>query len=187
VVSTGGLFRAAIKARSTLGRIVEKYVQDGHLVPHPLTMSVVAEAVDAAGDASVVLDGFPRTIEQAVDLDRLRRVDVALELRVDIDTLVARLANRFICAGSGHVFADGGTRRCPIDGSVLGRRADDESGIVRQRLRTQHEALGRVITWYRDGHRLRTIHGALPVMDVTSQILDALSDDGSSPSRQRTT
>jgi adenylate kinase len=128
-IGTGDLLRAAVAARSSLGRAAERHMRSGGLVPDALIVELVRERLDdLATSAGVLFDGFPRTIAQAKALDaclaRLgRRVSHVIALDVGEEEIVARLSRG----------------RFETDGTRLAARADDRPEIVRERLRTYRE------------------------------------------------
>lgn len=182
-VSTGDLFRAALRDGSALGTEVRKYVEKGILVPDPLTMRVVEERFaqsDAAGGA--VLDGFPRTRPQAEALEVLlarqhARVAAALYIEVDTPELIERLAGRRVCtAPLQHVY-NLATRPprvagvCDVDGSVLEQRPDDRPETVSARLTRQLPPMFEVVDHYTETGVLHAVRGDRPMDEVTADLL----------------
>jgi adenylate kinase len=187
-VSTGDLFRAAVRDGSPIGLEARRYMERGHLVPDDITIRMLLTRLsidDAQG--GVILDGFPRNAAQAGALDealaeRGGRVDRALYIDVPEDELVRRLSGRWICAAAGHVYNEDTNRplvpgRCDIDGSELIQRADDRSDAIRTRLAVQLGALAQVVDHYRQTGALRTVDGLAPIEEVTDALLAALTDD----------
>jgi adenylate kinase len=184
-VATGDLFRAAFRAGTPLGQEAERYMSAGQLVPDDITIGMLRErleADDAVGGA--ILDGFPRTAEQAAALDdllaaRSSAVNAALLIDVPADDLVRRLSGRWICEAAGHVYHEvthppqvPGT--CDIDGSRLIQRADDEAATVRARLESQLGALSRVVDHYERAGQLRRVDGRESIQAVSEALLRAL-------------
>src|SRR3954451_16530592 len=145
VLASGNLLRAAVAARTPLGREADRFMSRGQLVPDATIVRVFLdrlEATDAVDGA--ILDGFPRTGIQAEALDDAlaeagRRVDLAGYIEVPLEELVVRMASRRICTANGHVYnlvsnppAVHGV--CDIDGSDLTQRADDAEVTVRARM-----------------------------------------------------
>jgi adenylate kinase len=144
-IATGDMFRVHLKNDTELGRTARSYMERGELVPDDVTIGMLGERIaqpDAAG--GFVLDGFPRTLDQSLELDRLlagrgARVSGVLDIQVPEDELVRRLAGRLVCRASGHPFhatdhppAVAGV--CDIDGSELYQRDDDREDVVRNRV-----------------------------------------------------
>lgn len=187
-ISTGDLFRAAVRDGSAVGLEARRYMERGQLVPDDITIQMLLarlETEDARGGA--VLDGFPRNRPQAEALDRAladraSRVDRALHIEVPIDELVRRLSGRWICAESGHVYNEHTNPPlepglCDLDGSRLIQRADDRADTIRARLDQQLESLGDVVDYYRSTGVLRVIDGLRPINEVTGRLLAGLADD----------
>ncbi len=187
-ISTGNLFRAAVRDGSAIGLEARRYMERGQLVPDDITIQMLLarlETQDALGGA--VLDGFPRNRPQAEALDRAladrgSRVDRALQIEVPIDELVRRLSGRWICAESGHVYNEHTNPPlepglCDLDGSPLLQRADDRAETIRARLDQQLKSLGDVVDYYRSTGVLRVIDGLHPIDEVTDNLLAGLADD----------
>lgn len=182
-VSTGDLFRAALRDGTSLGAEVRKYVEKGTLVPDPVTLRVVEERL-AQPDAAkgVVLDGFPRTRVQAEALDAMlvkdgSRVSAALYIEVDAGELVRRLAGRRVCSGPGqHVFhLDSKPPRvegvCDIDGTPLVQRNDDKPETIRARLARQLPPMYEVVDHYQGTGVLHAVRGDRPMDEIAVELL----------------
>ncbi len=184
-VATGDLFRAAVSEGSAIGREARRYMERGQLVPDDITIRMLLDRL-SQGDAArgAILDGFPRTEAQAEALDaalaeRGSRVDVALLIDVPADILVSRMAGRWICSASGHVYhAIANPPKvagiCDLDGSPLIQREDDREETIRARLTQQLGALNEVVDHYRRQGTLRTVDGTRPIDEVTVELLAAL-------------
>jgi adenylate kinase len=191
-VATGDLFRAHVAAGTELGRLAQRYMERGQLVPDDVTLDMLLTRLaepDAA--AGAVLDGFPRTRAQAEALDRAlaergQGVEAALLIDVPEDVLVARLADRRICAASGHVYSQTAKPpriegRCDIDGSPLIQRADDRPETVRARLAQQLGPLREVVDHYARAGILRRIDGTRSIEAVGRALRAALDAPAGSP------
>ncbi len=182
-VSTGDLFRAALRDGSPLASEVRRYVEKGTLVPDPVTMRVV-EARFAMPDArkGAVLDGFPRTRPQAEALDKLlasngTRLAAALYIQVDTPELIQRLAGRRVCTGvQQHVF-NLSTHPprvpgvCDHDGSPLEQRPDDRPETIAARLARQLPPMYDVVDHYTETGVLHAIRGDRSMAEVTADLL----------------
>lgn len=186
-VSTGELFRTALRDGTALGEHVRPYLETGRLVPDDVTIEVIASRL-AEPDAArgVILDGFPRTRAQAEALDHLARrlgfrVTAALYVQVELDELVRRLSGRRVCTGGGnHIYhVDQRPSRaegiCDIDGSALEVRLDDRPDTIRQRLERQLPPMYDVIDHYTGTGVLRSIRGDRPVDEVTEELLRSIA------------
>jgi adenylate kinase len=186
-VSTGEIFREAVRQGSTLGEQVRGVLGKGLLVPDDVTVRMVdARLREDDATQGAILDGFPRTRAQADALDALLEEDAAsvtaaLYIEVGTDELVRRLSGRRICSSDDqHVYhiigwppASPGI--CDIDGAELVQRKDDEPATVRSRLDRQLPPMYEVIDHYADAGVLVAIRGEQPVETVTVEMLKAIS------------
>jgi adenylate kinase len=169
-VATGDLLRAALAAGGPVGRDAKRYMDAGELVPDELVIGLLKEAVRRDAPAGgFVLDGFPRTIEQAraleAALERLgQRPPRAILIDVPDEVLIARLGGRRICADQGHEYhlefrppARQGS--CDLDGSPLIRRADDEPATIQRRLAVYHRQTEPLTAHFEVRGRLLRIDG----------------------------
>ena len=160
-ISTGDLFRQAIKDETALGVEAKKYLDAGALVPDDITVGMLRvriEEDDCAG--GYILDGFPRTIEQADALTKLlseegQEIDRVININVDDETLIRRLTGRRVCKGCGKSFHidDYPSKKgdlCDVCGGILYTRDDDKEEIIRQRLRVYHEQTSPLIDYYKN-------------------------------------
>ena len=164
-LSTGDILRAAIKAGTPVGRQAQKIIAGGNLVPDDLVVGIVEERI-AQPDArkGFVLDGFPRTLPQALALDRMLRarglvLDAVLELRVDEAALLKRIETRV---------AEMRARGEPL-------REDDNADVLRTRLKTYRELTAPLIAHYRQQGILRTVNGMASIEKVAAAIEQALA------------
>ena len=161
-VATGDLFRAAVLARTDLGRRVKAFVDTGELVPDELAVAVVADRLnrDDARERGFVLDGFPRTVCQARDLTALlapARIDLALDLQVDPSIVLSRLLRRRVCADCGNI--ESVAERCHRCGGRLVRRTDDTEPVIRRRLALYESETRPLLSWFETEGTLRTVDG----------------------------
>lgn len=171
-VSTGDMFRQAVRDGTPLGLEVKRYLDQGGLVPDAVTVALVRERLERPDcRRGFLLDGFPRTVAQAEALDRMLAelgmpLDCVLELEVPEEELVRRLSGRRVCSGCGanyniysHPPAVEG--RCDRCGGALVQRSDDSEATVRQRLQVYRAQTSPLTDYYRrqgklvavDGHR----------------------------------
>lgn len=180
-ISTGEMLRTNVKDGTDLGRKAQEYMDAGDLVPDGLIVAMVADRLqqDDAQDG-FILDGFPRTIEQAEALERQlsdlgRRVTAALLIDVPDEEVIRRLAGRRVCVKSGHNYHvefdppkhDG---VCDQDGSRLIQRDDDQDDVIRNRLRVYHEKTSPLIEYYDEQGLMRRIDGTRPPAEVHDHI-----------------
>jgi adenylate kinase len=180
-ISTGDMLRSNVKDETDLGKQAKRYMDAGDLVPDDVIVAMVAERLqDEDAQDGFILDGFPRTIEQAEALEKQlselgRRVTAALLIDVADEELIRRLAGRRVCVKAGHnyhVEFDPPKREgvCDQDGSRLIQRDDDKPDVIRNRLRVYHEKTAPVIDYYDRRGVMRRIDGTRPPAEVHDHI-----------------
>ena len=185
-ISTGDIFRANVAGGTKLGVLAKKYMDAGDLVPDEVTVAMVRDRLgepDAAG--GFLLDGFPRNVAQAYELDSAlgdlgSSLDVVLELQVDNEEVVRRLSGRRTCRKCGHIWhveydptkAEGVCDRC---GGELYQRDDDQAETVRHRLDVYAEQTSPLIDFYGKRGQLVVVDAIGAVEDVTERAITALT------------
>jgi adenylate kinase len=169
-ISTGEMLRAAVAKGTQMGLEAQKYMESGALVPDEVVIGVVRERL-AEPDAAegFLLDGFPRTIPQAEQLDAMlaaagRAVTHVVLIEVPPEELVARIAGRRSCSQCGKLYnvtfdpprADGA---CDLDGASLLQRADDNEETVRNRIGVYEDQTAPLVGYYTDRGVLRSAFG----------------------------
>ena len=180
-ISTGDMLRANVKEGTELGQKAKQYMDAGELVPDELIVAMAAERlqeVDAAD--GFILDGFPRTLEQAKALDRQlaelgRRVTAAILIDVPDEEVIRRLSGRRVCVKAGHNYHiefDPPKREgvCDQDGSRLIQRDDDKPEVIKNRLRVYHEQTEPLIDYYDQQGLMRRIDGTRNPTEVHDHI-----------------
>jgi adenylate kinase len=185
-ISTGDIFRANVSGGTELGRTAKKFMDAGDLVPDEVTNAMVRDRL-AQPDAieGFLLDGFPRNVQQAGELDGIldaigSSLSVVLDLDVDPDEVVRRLSGRRTCKKCGHVWhleydppsAEGVCDKC---GGELYQRDDDRPETVRHRLEVYASQTAPLIEFYGDRGQLVAIDALGAVEDVTERAIAALS------------
>jgi adenylate kinase len=161
-ISTGEMFRAECKAGTDLGRQACAILKSGGLVGDQIVDQIVAARIQQPDCSSgFLLDGYPRTLEQATFLDGLLRklglpTPIAIHLDVPADVLVSRITARRQCGQCGRIYnmlsqPPKFREICDDDGQPLIRREDDTEPVILARLRAYHDATGPVIAFYRNG------------------------------------
>jgi adenylate kinase len=180
-ISTGDMLRGNVDEGTELGKQAEKYMKAGDLVPDELIVAMAAERLqeDDARDG-FILDGFPRTIEQADALDQQlselgRRVTAALLIDVPDEEVIRRLAGRRVCVKSGHnyhVEFDPPKHEgvCDQDGSRLIQRDDDQPDVIKNRLEIYHSKTKPLVEYYDEQGLMRRIDGTRDAADVNDHI-----------------
>lgn len=147
-ISTGDLFRAAIKNQTDLGKKAQTFMDKGELVPDSIVIGMVEEVL-AKGNSSFILDGFPRTVPQAEALDELLnklhlKVDKAIFLEVPYKVLMGRLTGRRVCKSCGtvyHIESKPTSKEgvCDVCGGQVVQRNDDKEEVIGNRLKAYEE------------------------------------------------
>lgn len=176
-VSTGDMFRAAISAGTELGRQVAETIDRGSLVADELTVDLIRERLAAADvRAGYLLDGFPRTVSQAVALERISSVRAAITLEVTAELAVRRISGRRVCLRDGEIFhlenhPPSAAGRCDRCGSRLIQRGDDRPAAVRRRLQVYVEQTAPLVAFYRARGLLLPVDGSMVPEQVRDHIL----------------
>ena len=186
-ISTGDMFRAAMKNGTELGLEAKSYIDKGALVPDEVTIGIVRERLaEPDCNQGFLLDGFPRTIEQAEALDQIladlgRKVEHVINIKVEQDELVKRLTGRRICkvCGSSYhlVFNPSKVEGvCDKDGGELYQRADDNLETVSNRLEVNIKQSQPLLDFYNKKQVLTDIDGQKDINDVFADV-DALLEN----------
>ena len=189
-LSTGDMLRAAVAADTEVGREAKAVMEAGELVSDGIVVSIIAERIaqpDCAG--GFILDGFPRTLAQAAELDEMLagkglKIDRVIEIRVDDAALIERISGRFSCVRCGAAYHD--TFNQPrVDGvcDVCGggeftRRKDDNAETVTTRLAAYSEQTAPLLPYYEARGTLRTVDGMADIDEVAKQLRAAAADTG---------
>jgi adenylate kinase len=184
-ISTGDLFRAALASDSALGRRVKGYLESGKLVPDEVTSAVVAERLDQDDCAAgCLLDGYPRTLQQADDLDRIlaerdRKLDLVLQFDVTEATAIERLSGRRLCrkCGAGYHVEYMPPKRegvCDACGGELYQRNDDQPHTIRDRISVYNAQTKPLVDAYEARGLLRHIDANVGPEAVTAAVRDVL-------------
>ena len=181
-ITTGELFRQAIRQETELGKQAKPYYDRGQLVPDRLTIAMLLERL-SQGDCArgCLLDGFPRTLEQATALDEAlaqkgKGIDKVLYIKVPQNELVSRLAGRWNCRQCGSVYQERfqpprQAGRCDQCSGELYQREDDRPETVRRRLEVYLEQTAPLIDYYRARGKLVEISGDKAVEEVAEDLL----------------
>jgi adenylate kinase len=185
-ISTGDIFRSNVSGGSDLGKLAKKYMDAGDLVPDEVTNAMVRDRL-AQDDAKAgfLLDGFPRNIAQAYELDSMlgdlgTTLDVVLDLEVDNEEVVRRLSGRRLCKKCGHVWhvefdPPKVEDVCDKCGGELYHRDDDYPETVRHRLDVYVSQTRPLIEFYDQRKQLVGMDAHGPVEDVTERAIESLA------------
>lgn len=181
-LSSGDMLRSAVQAQTPVGIKAKSFMDQGALVPDELVMEIVFEHLAGMkGDHGFILDGFPRTVEQAESLDhwldeRGSGIDRVIVIKVRDERLVERVAGRFTCANCGEGYHDSFKRPategvCDKCGSHdFKRRADDNAATVANRLKAYHGQTAPLIDYYEEQGKIASVDGEASISDVSRQI-----------------
>jgi adenylate kinase len=187
-LSTGDMLRAAVKAGTEVGRQADSIMKSGGLVSDEIVIRIISDRIQEPDCANgFLLDGFPRTLPQAVGLDKLleqqgKMLDVVVEMKVDDTALIERITGRFTCAKCGTGYHDTfkptkAKDTCDSCGShEFSRRADDNAETVKSRLMAYYRETAPLIGYYFAKGKLKSIDGMAQIDEVERQlntVLDA--------------
>ena len=162
-ISTGDLFRAAIKHETPLGKQVKEILASGELVPDSVTVEMVRERFQQRDtDIGFILDGFPRTIAQADALAQMKDIEHVVNFQLDRELIVKRLSGRRVCKSTGRIYhiIYNPPKVAGIDdetGEPLIQRDDDKEEAILNRLEVYNRQTAPLIAYYRDKGLLRDI------------------------------
>jgi adenylate kinase len=188
-LSTGEMLRSAVQAGTETGKQAKAIMEKGDLVPDEVVVRIISERIDQPDcKAGVILDGFPRNLQQADALDRMlaekgKKLDAVIELRVDDTKLVERIVGRFTCAKCGEGYHDRFKRPkvrgvCDVCKSTeFTRRPDDNAETVTRRLMVYYRETAPLTGYYYCKRSLKTVDGMAPIGEVLAaieQVLDGV-------------
>jgi adenylate kinase len=185
-LSTGDLLRDAAKAGTGLGRAAAEVMRRGALVDDATILALVKDELGRPRCArGAVFDGFPRTLAQAEDLERLltdlgERLRRVILIRVDEEEIVRRLSSRRICESCGRIHAEApagaaGEPRCEVCGGPLVQREDDRPETIRRRLEVYRDQTAPLLEWYRARGLLREVDGGGEVARIQERVLQEVA------------
>ncbi|WP_394935628.1 adenylate kinase [uncultured Ilumatobacter sp.] len=169
-ISTGDMLRAAVREETELGLMAKEVMDAGGLVGDEIMIGIVRERLDApdASQRGYILDGFPRTLDQAIELDRItdeqgRPIDVVLDLNVPREIVLERISARRVCRDCGTNYTASGNDPspwiCDVCGGDVLQREDDTPDSVNRRLDLYEEQTFPLVKHYSDQNRLVVING----------------------------
>jgi adenylate kinase len=181
-ISTGDLVREEIRNRTTLGKMIEKYSSSGTLVPDEIITEILKRRLAPQVSKGFILEGYPRTVSQAKELEKITKIDVVVNLNVPDSVIVRRLSARLQCKNCGAIYNEITMKpkvagKCDKCGGELFRRVDDQPEVIRERLKVYQEASEPVVGFYRSKNLLKDIRNedanANPE-EIVDQILKAI-------------
>lgn len=186
-ISTGDMFRQAIKNETPLGIKVKQIIAKGELVPDELTTKLVEERLSQKDcKKGFLLDGYPRNIKQAEDLNQILnnlniKLDVALNIDVADDIIIERIAGRRICKtcqASYHIKYNPPKKDgiCDFDGGQLYQRNDDKEDVIKNRLKVYYEQTYPLFEYYKKENILKNVNGNQSLDNVFNDIKSVLGE-----------
>lgn len=184
-ISTGDILRQNIRENTELGRTAKMYMDKGDLVPDSLINDMMAKRLSEADCAfGFLLDGFPRTVEQADKLGEVlgsRAIDSVIVIQVDSEELVARAVGRRVCpkcSASFHIKNKPSEKGeyCDECGDRLIQREDDVESTVRNRLEVYEQRTSVLVRYYEDKGIVHKVDGNASPVEVSTEIIKKLND-----------
>jgi len=184
-LSSGDILRQQRAEGTELGGKAQKYMDSGALVPDKIIVEMMADAIKNAPDAGFILDGFPRTINQAAELDKSldcsgQKIDAVLNLEIDDEVVVRRMTGRRSCPQCGAIYHVENLKPkvegiCDNDGTTLVQRSDDSAEVVANRLKTYHLQTEPVVDYYKkNSSTVYDIDANKDVDGVSASVLEKL-------------
>jgi len=181
-ISTGDILRDAVSKGTELGKKAKAIMDRGELVSDEIMNNLVKEKMQELD--SFILDGYPRTLDQAKFLDRAtkdlkKEIDAVVLIDVAEEEIVKRISNRRVCPNCGKVYnlitlKPKEDEKCDVCGTKLIQRDDDKEEVVRERYKVYKNTTESVIEYYRKNNKIITIDGAQNVEDVTKELFNIL-------------
>lgn len=184
-IATGNMFRSEVKNGSPLGKKVAEYLESGRLVPDEVVNEVLKSRLQRSDSVGgFILDGYPRTVEQAKALEHIAKIDAIINMDVPERVIVERLSNRRICRNCGAIYnakyspkpkVEGKCDKC---GGELYQREDDKADVIKNRLRVYENQTQPLIEHYEKKKTkfvtIRNTQVDAPIDVIFKQILDGL-------------
>lgn len=178
-ISTGDILRRNIKEGTPLGLKAKSYIDAGGLVPDEVVIGLVEDRLREADCANgYILDGFPRTIAQAEALDKVARIDLAINIDVPFETIIERLGGRrvCVCGETYHVSMLNGETNCRKCGKPLFIRDDDKPETVKKRLDTYEKQTAPLINYYGAQGKLVNVKAVNSIEENFAAVKKVLND-----------
>lgn len=183
-LSSGDILRRHRTEGTELGKKAQSHMDSGALVPDQIIVEMMADEIKKASKAGFVLDGFPRTVEQARELDKAmasngERIDIVLNLKMDDDIVSQRMTGRRSCPQCGAVYHIENLKPkvegiCDNDGTELIQRPDDSLEVVANRLRTYHLQTEPVVDYYKNSQTVYDIDASKTIDEATALVFEKL-------------
>jgi len=184
-IASGDLFRQALSKGTPLGLEAKSYMEKGQLVPNEITIKMVLERITAPDcSGGIILDGFPRNVDQAEALDKAlaeqkKAIDYTVYIKVSEEELLKRLTGRWICRGCQAPYHEISSPSkvkgiCDKCGGELYQRADDNTETIKKRLEVFFAETAPLVEYYAKARKLLEINGEGSMEDISGRIISAL-------------
>ena len=181
-ISTGDIIRTAMKKETPVGKEAKSYVEKGELVPDSVVRKLAEQAIADEGYDDFILDGYPRTLQQAQWLTEFATendapIDAVVSLHVPDEVIVDRLSKRRVHKETGDTYhLEMNPPPDDVDPDLIMQRPDDEPETIQNRLDVYHEQTAPLESYYRERDLYVVINGIGGIEEVHTRILDALDD-----------
>jgi len=183
-LSSGDILRQERAEGTELGKKAQSYMDSGALVPDEIIIEMMAKAIEKAPAAGFILDGFPRTVNQAAELDKAlaargQRIDAVLNLEIDNQVVTKRITGRRSCPKCGAVYHIENLKPktegiCDHDGTKLVQRPDDTEQVLANRLETYHRQTEPLVDYYKKNGTVYNFNADRKPDDVRASIFEKL-------------
>ena len=189
-ISTGDILRDEMKNQTPLGLEIKKYVESGALVPDDVITRIIDQRLthDKSLSKGYMLDGFPRTVAQAEDLDKItgrinQPIDYVLYMEAHLPVIIQRLTGRRICRQCGALYhivnkPPRNSGKCDLCGSEVFQRPDDNEETIRNRMKVYMESTEPIIDYYAKQGKLLKLNADESAEDVRKYLFEVLKKDG---------
>ncbi|MFX0172141.1 MAG: adenylate kinase [Candidatus Hodarchaeota archaeon] len=180
-ISTGDLLRAAVKNRTKLGLKAKEFMNTGKLVPDDIVLKLLKERITKNDcEKGFILDGYPRNINQAQQLEKITDIDLVINIEVDFKLLIERITGRRTCRQCGAIFhvkykAPKSEGVCDICSGTLFQRDDDTEETVKKRIETYNAKTKPLIDFYERKENLKTLKSDGTIEEMRQKVIELLS------------
>ena len=181
-LATGDLLREAVTNETALGKAAKIFMDRGEFVTDQIVIDLIQERLNSVDTGNgFILDGFPRTVQQAEKLAEVEKIDLVLNIDVNFNKLLERLTGRRSCGNCGAVYhikynQPKNENLCDKCGSKLYQRTDDSEDVIRNRLETYNKQTKPLIQYYNERKMLRNIQGSGGIDEIFSIIIGILDN-----------
>lgn len=179
-ISVGDILRENIKDKTVLGEKASKYIENGQLVPDDLIVELIKVRLSESDcEKGYVLDGYPRTILQAEELDKIDKITDVININVDKGVIIDRIVNRLVCSDCGAIYNKkwGNAEVCPKCSGTFKVRKDDKEEIVLTRLEVYEKETEPLLGYYKGKSYFKNIDGNATPDIVLERVKGAINDN----------